>query len=821
MATINTPIINKGSSSTQQISHSSSTNIHRLHNWVFLTEVGKTANTEFVSFDNVTIKITDDGTNRFLTVYLAGHNLIVDSIFNLTLVNPTTNNTYFDNNPTFTVTTVVNTAIVQVNLGNVLLNLGNFTASINYTRTVSYTSADIGKRCRVVENNTFYDLVSFDVSNAPVWVNAHGASTLQSEGDLISTALDKTTPVNTDQIGLMDSSASNVLKKLSWFDIKANLKSYFDSIYQTVLVSGTSIKTINNSSILGSGDINISSGTANSSGYTTTVNELSSLITNIPTSVISADLTETFLLSEPFSNQITTYTYSTVGAYGGCYIYNNTTVIATIKTTTNSDTSGGFILKSTDAGISFNSIRNTIRPNLLACSYPIILCTTRTSTNDDTLTYSVDGGTSFSTWTPSGGIFTSISVSPNGSIWAATFKNTSTAIITFYIITNNGATRTPINTSYIGTVPFISINNSGEFLFFNADFLAIIKYIPFSFYTILQLFGYSNEIATGISSVYCDNNFNYIYFTDYNHSLYRSDNKGVSFTKIYTNSSNIPDGLVCSNDGSNVYMLSSPTSYGIISSDYGNSFTSLAYHTYYRPIVYLSSSNKYALFAGTAYNTGQLGTYTLNNTKRVPLSDLYTGISQWLPADLIGLTTNNNTFLGAYAGVSANTAVAIDNTLIGVWAGANITTGSNNICIGSSSGTEAAFIKLTTENNYVVLGNNSTTNARIKVAWTVGSDERDKTNISYIDTGLSFINNLKPVQFKYRLNRDTEETAPESRLRYGFLAQDILPLEDTSVIVDDTTPEVLGVNETMLIPILVNAIKELTTRIELLEAKIN
>ena len=180
MATINTPIINKGSSSTQQISHSSSTNIHRLHNWVFLTEAGKTANTEFVSFDNVTIKITDDGTNRFLTVYLAGHNLIVGSIFNLTSVNPTTNSTYFTTNPTFTVTTVINTAIVQVNLGNVLLNLGNFTASISYTRTISYTSADIGKRCRVVENNTFYDLVSFDVSNAPVWVNAHGTNNITS-----------------------------------------------------------------------------------------------------------------------------------------------------------------------------------------------------------------------------------------------------------------------------------------------------------------------------------------------------------------------------------------------------------------------------------------------------------------------------------------------------------------------------------------------------------------------------------------------------------------------------------------------------------------
>jgi len=43
----------------------------------------------------------------------------------------------------------------------------------------------------------------------------------------------KTTPHNDDVVGLVDSEASNVLKKLSWTNIKATLKTYFDTLYQT------------------------------------------------------------------------------------------------------------------------------------------------------------------------------------------------------------------------------------------------------------------------------------------------------------------------------------------------------------------------------------------------------------------------------------------------------------------------------------------------------------------------------------------------------------------------------------------------------------
>lgn len=44
-------------------------------------------------------------------------------------------------------------------------------------------------------------------------------------------ATGKTTPVDADELSLVDSAASNVLKKLTWANVKATLKTYFDTLY--------------------------------------------------------------------------------------------------------------------------------------------------------------------------------------------------------------------------------------------------------------------------------------------------------------------------------------------------------------------------------------------------------------------------------------------------------------------------------------------------------------------------------------------------------------------------------------------------------------
>jgi hypothetical protein len=59
----------------------------------------------------------------------------------------------------------------------------------------------------------------------------------------IDAASAKTTPVDADTIGLIDSAASNVLKKLTFANLKAWLKSYFDTLYASIGSGGITLLT--------------------------------------------------------------------------------------------------------------------------------------------------------------------------------------------------------------------------------------------------------------------------------------------------------------------------------------------------------------------------------------------------------------------------------------------------------------------------------------------------------------------------------------------------------------------------------------------------
>jgi hypothetical protein len=177
-------------------------------------------------------------------------------------------------------------------------------------------------------------------------------------------------------------------------------------------------------------------------------------------------------------------------------------------------------------------------------------------------------------------------------------------------------------------------------------------------------------------------------------------------------------------------------------------------------------------------------------------------------------TGSENTAVGA--GALANSTGGC-NTAIGSTALSANSTGANNIAVGVNAGITGlvpdgiAFI--TTESNRIVMGNFDHTCAQIKIAWTVTSDCRDKTCFAPVPHGLDFVRALVPTEYRFKEGSRDSEIAEEKR-RYGFLAQDILPLEgDDPVIISTDDPDKLQYTEAYLIPVLVKAIQELAQEV--------
>jgi hypothetical protein len=92
-------------------------------------------------------------------------------------------------------------------------------------------------------------------------------------------------------------------------------------------------------------------------------------------------------------------------------------------------------------------------------------------------------------------------------------------------------------------------------------------------------------------------------------------------------------------------------------------------------------------------------------------------------------------------------------------------------------------------------------------AWNTGSDIKLKKDIESIPYGLDTINLLQPK--KYKLKQDDSENL-------GLIAQDVEGIIDEIVSSDDKT-DTKFLNYIQLIPVLIKAVQELTTRLEAVE----
>jgi len=180
------------------------------------------------------------------------------------------------------------------------------------------------------------------------------------------------------------------------------------------------------------------------------------------------------------------------------------------------------------------------------------------------------------------------------------------------------------------------------------------------------------------------------------------------------------------------------------------------------------------------------------------------------------LTSGGSAVLGGEAGY--NTTTGQNNVFLGRASGITNTTGSNNVCLGLNSNAATA-----TTSDSITLGNNSHNILRCAVtSITSLSDARDKEEVTELAVGLEFVKELNPVSFVWN---DREETGKHGVKDFGFIAQDLkstqekYEMAETLGLVYEANPEKLEASYGKLIPILVQAIKELSAKVEALENK--
>ena len=194
------------------------------------------------------------------------------------------------------------------------------------------------------------------------------------------------------------------------------------------------------------------------------------------------------------------------------------------------------------------------------------------------------------------------------------------------------------------------------------------------------------------------------------------------------------------------------------------------------------------------------------------------------------------------------------NAAFGNQAGSEVTSGCNNVLLGHQSGkTGSPSGEITTGSNIICLGDNSITDIFCADTTISSSDQRDKADIVDFTAGLDVVAQLRPVTYKWDkrswyvddLNfvdengEKREPTAEEykaivpdgtykkERVNVGLLAQEVQALEQTLGYSNSVLDELfvstnedgtsMGVKYERLVVLLINAIKELKTRVEALE----
>jgi hypothetical protein len=234
---------------------------------------------------------------------------------------------------------------------------------------------------------------------------------------------------------------------------------------------------------------------------------------------------------------------------------------------------------------------------------------------------------------------------------------------------------------------------------------------------------------------------------------------------------------------------------------------------------------------GGEYNTA-LGSYVLSNASQS--GDYNVGAGYRALYSCTSGYSNKAFGWGALYSVTEG----FRNVGVGHQAGYEITTGDNNICIGYDSGRSSSPSgAITTANNTICLGDDNIANFFCADSSISTSDKRDKADITNFTAGLSFIEKMQPVTYKWdkrswysddlSVTPDGSKKATETNV--GFLAQDVETLEKEIGFANDKNDmlfvnltednERYGMKYERLVTVLVNAVKELSAEVKALKGE--
>lgn len=101
---------------------------------------------------------------------------------------------------------------------------------MSYTKITDFSVKDVlltGNPAKLIkgsEINAEFNAIQSD--STAIWANTIAVETHAASG--------KSTPIDADEMPIVDTAAANVLKKLTWVNLKATLKTYFDTLYLAV-----------------------------------------------------------------------------------------------------------------------------------------------------------------------------------------------------------------------------------------------------------------------------------------------------------------------------------------------------------------------------------------------------------------------------------------------------------------------------------------------------------------------------------------------------------------------------------------------------------